>query len=152
MNVILIVFLALLLIVFLCAMLYLIFVSPVVSANKITNLNCPDFWKSTNNLNNSSVQGCYIPSNTHASYDNIGECKKYTNESGKDFFDYCHGANEHVSTSNYASPASDKYVGVNITDITGASDCAKYNWTKLNNIKWNGISNNYNLKYGCSSK
>lgn len=154
MNIILIVFLAALLFIFLCLVLYLIFSSPEAQVREFTTVNCPDFWKNTSNLNATSLQGCSIPSSSHASYNNIGECKPYVDSNGNTYLDHCSAnTTAHNDPSSYTPTfANDDYVGLTIKEIKSARNCEKYNWTKLNNIKWNGISNNYNLQNSCLSK
>ena len=152
MNIVLIIFLAVLLLILLSVALYLIFASPAATSNQITSVDCPDFWKNTSDLNGTTSQGCYIPASDHASYNNIGECKPYEDSNGNTSLDYCSAnASAHTDASSY-SPTATNYVGLTIKEIKGESDCNKYKWTKLNNINWNGISNNYNLRNGCLSK
>lgn len=151
MNIILIIFLAVLLLILFSVALYLIFISPSASLSEINSVNCPDFWKNTSALNTTSLPGCYVPNANHSSYNNIGKCLPYVNSNDAEFLDYCAAATT-ISDPlvNYTDPGT--YVGLTLDEINGSTNCMKYNWAKLNGINWNGITNNYNLKGGCLSK
>ena len=155
MDFVYIIVLALCLIILLTVVLYLIVMAPAITAESIKYVDCPDFWKDTSNLNATGKHGCYIPNSTHASYDNIGECKIYYDDYSTNTLDYC--SNHDVASSGAASIPSNytpltgdaSFVGLSIDDINATSDCNKLKWAKLNGISWNGISNNYNLTNGC---
>ena len=154
MNIILIIFLAVLLLILLSVVLYLIFLSSSGSLSEITSVDCPDFWKHTSALNTTSLPGCYVPNANHSSYNNIGKCLPYEDSNGNTSLDYCAAAattiGDPLLDSNYTAPGT--YVGLTLDEINGSTNCMKYNWAKLNGINWNGITNNYNLKGGCLSK
>ena len=152
MDFIYIIVLALCLILLLTVVLYLIVMAPAITAESIKYVDCPDFWKATNNLRGSGNHGCYIPNSTHASYGNIGECKIYYDDNSNNTLDYCSAwssTNLPTTKTVYTSFTDASSVGLSIDDINATSDCNKLKWAKLNGISWNGISNNYNLINGC---
>jgi len=131
---------------------------PVVTSGNIKYVDCPDFWVNTSKITDSSDNvvdvsaGCYV-TNT-SSWHNIGKCIPYES-GGVSYLDYCvHDSNAHTLTnSQYANNlANNYYVGLDLASLQQTSDCDKYRWAKLNEISWNGISNNYNLINGCNSK
>lgn len=130
---------------------------PVVTAENIKYVDCPDFWVNTSSYkpphNNTSrdTPGCYVTNTSHPSWKNIGACKNYSKD-GLSYLNYCSSyPDANYNTSNFDTVASDvSFVGLDLDTIKGTSDCNKLKWAQLNRISWNGISNNYNLINGCS--
>tara|TARA_A100001015_G_scaffold80415_1_gene89097 strand:- start:1767 stop:2168 length:402 start_codon:yes stop_codon:yes gene_type:complete len=130
---------------------------PVVTTGDIKYVDCPDFWVNTSSFqppdgtSSRNTSGCYVTNTSHPSWKNIGECKEYSKD-GVTYLNYCDTyPNAPTDTSNFDTAASDaSFVGLDLDDIKGTSDCNKLKWAQLNGISWNGISNNYNLINGCS--
>lgn len=113
-------------------------------------LECPDFWVKRDTLPGSgNQQVCHINTSDSSNWGNPNQRipVTYNGVSVLDYWD--DGYTTSVGSVAEADVTSGDIPHLTVSDINASHNCAKYKWTQVNDIKWNGISNNFTLRDGC---